>query len=273
VVYERTEAAKRAIYARKLGRWLRRRLDQRRLFPELKLRLARGGPGLHGLRIAYVSDVHAGAFMREADLLAIFDRVAGLEPDLVCLGGDLVEDRPEQILLIGKAISLLRPPLGVFAVPGNHDYDADPGLETWRSALQEHGVTILVNEGQRLERAGDSLWIAGVDDLDRGAPDLAGALRGAGAEEPVLLLSHHPDLFCEASWVGVDLTLSGHTHGGQITCFGKTPLKHSRLDYWRGHFEEEGAQLYVGGGGGITGLPLRVHAPGEVPLIQLITRD
>ncbi len=263
------EATKRALYERALGRWLRRRLDAARHYHEVPVPLARGGPGLDGLRIALLSDTHAGAFMGSRELSRICERVARAEPDLVCLGGDLIEDRPEQIIPLAKAISLLRPPLGVFAVPGNHDYDADPALQMWRAVLEEHGVTVLINQGLRVQRAQDSLWIAGVDDLGRGRPDLPRAMEGAREEEPVVLLSHHPDLFCEAAYLGVDLTLSGHTHAGQITFFGRTPLRHSQLGYWRGRFEEQGAQLYVSGGVGITGLPLRVHAPGEVPLIRL----
>jgi predicted MPP superfamily phosphohydrolase len=272
-LYDLTETSKRVIYPLRLGRWLRQRLERDRRFHQVDLHLSRGGQGLHGLRIALIADVHAGPFMDESDLCRIFDRIAALEPDLVCMVGDLVENRAEQVLLLGKAISLLRPPLGVFAVPGNHDYDSEPGLKMWRATLQGHGVTVLLNAGQRLERGGESLWIAGVDDLDRGEPDLAAALRGVREEEPVFLLSHNPDLFCEASWSGVDLTLSGHTHGGQITLFGWTPLQHTRLAHWRGHFEDQGAQLYVATGTGITGIPLRVHAPGEVPLIRVLTHD
>ena len=168
---------------------------------------------------------------------------------------------------------MVRPALGVFAVPGNHDHEADPELRTWTSVLEEHGVTVLRNSGRRIFHEGEPLWLAGVDDLSFGPPDLEDALHGAQEDEPILLLSHHPDVFIEAAWGGVDLTLSGHTHAGQITLFGWSPLGHSLLGYWAGHYVEDGAQLYVGGGVGITGLPLRVHAPGEVPLIRLLTRD
>ena len=89
--------------------------------------------------------------------------------------------------------------------------------------------------------------------------------------EPVLLLSHHPDLFWEAASVGVDLTLSGHTHAGQITLFGRAFTRHTQLGFWRGRFEIDGAQLYVGRGAGTSGLPLRLNAPAEVSLITLRT--
>ena len=258
------------IYPRPVGRWLRRRLDEARTFEETDFRLGRCAPGLSGLRIAYLSDLHAGHFMTEDDLCRIFERVARDEPDLVLLGGDLVDRHADEILLLGKAFSLLRPPLGVFAVPGNHEYDAEPDLGLWKSFLREHGVEILANRGLRLGHNGASLWLAGVDDLTHGRPDLSAALAGAYEKEPIVLLSHHPDMFREASWVGVDLTLAGHTHGGQITFFGRTPLRHTRLGYWRGRFEVDGAHLHVGRGAGTTRMPLRIHAPGEVSLIRLL---
>ena len=264
------EAFHHFLYPRSIGRWLRRRLERDLRFEEVTLRLQRLGSELTGLRIAHLSDLHAGPFMREADLCRIFERTMRHEPDLVLLGGDLIERRAEEILLLNKALPLLNPPLGVFAVPGNHEYGAEPDLRLWRSFLQEHDVTLLTNAGQRLHRNGHTLWLAGVDDLTHGTPDLERALDGAHHEEPIVLLSHHPDLFREASWSGVDLTIAGHTHGGQITLFGKTPLRHTRLGYWRGHFEEDGAQLYVGRGAGTTWVPVRIQAPGEASLIRLL---
>ena len=261
------------LYPTRLGRWLRRRLD-RDLEPRpVEVRLQRGGEGLHGLRIAYLSDLHAGSFTTEDDISRICQRIAAVGPDLVCLGGDLVQHLPEQILLLGKGLSLLQPPLGVFAVPGNHEYDAQADIGFFGSFLREHGVEVLINRGVRLEHRGESFWLAGVDDLSRGRPDIQAAVQQAHEHEPIILLSHHPDFFIEAAYLGVDLTLSGHTHGGQITFFGWTPIKHTRLGFWRGHFEHEGAQLYVGRGGGTSDVPLRIHAPGEVPVIHLKTRD
>jgi predicted MPP superfamily phosphohydrolase len=266
-------ALNRRLYGLPPGAWLRRRLDRARVFHRLDLPLRRGGAGLDGLRIAYLSDLHAGPFMSEADLCRIFERVADAGPDLVCLGGDLVDARPEESLLLRKALSLLQPPLGLFAVPGNHDYYADPELRLWRYCLEEHGATVLVNQGRRIERGGETMWLAGVDDLGQGDPDLDAALEGALEEEPIVLLAHNPDFFFEAASAGVDLTLSGHTHAGQITFHGRTFLKQTTLGYWRGRFELDGAQLYVGCGAGTTGLPLRIHAPAEVPLIRIATRD
>lgn len=248
-------------------RWLLRGLEM----PEIELRLRRGGAGLDGLRIAFVSDVHAGSCMHERDLVRLFAKVAAREPDLVCLGGDLINTREREILAFRGPLGLLNPPLGVFAVPGNHDhfFGADIGL--WEAFLRDCGVQVLVNRGQRVERGGASLWLAGIDDLTEGLPDLEAALDGARGDEPLVLLSHHPDFFFEAAAVGIDVQLSGHTHGGQVRLGGWSPIRHSRFDWHEGRFELEGAQLYVGRGVGVTFLPVRIGAPPEIPFFVVRT--
>ena len=117
---------------------------------------------------------------------------------------------------------------------------------------------------------GASLWVAGVDDLTEGEPRLTQALDGRHPAEPALLLSHHPDCFFAASQMSVDLTLSGHTHGGQINFFGWSPIRHSRLGYHAGLYAERGCRLYVGRGVGATVIPLRVGAPPEIPLLRFL---
>jgi len=259
----------RAVYRgdvrRGLSDWLERHRDVTR--PEI--RLARGGPGLDGLRIAFLSDLHAGNYLDEGDFMRVCARVASEAPDLVCLGGDLVNHWDHEILLLRKGLSLLQPPLGIFAIYGNHEHDAarDPWL--WRSVLEEQGVEILKNRGVRIERGGAAFWLAGVDDLLNGRPDLERALDGRSAEEPIVLLAHHPDFFEEAADVGVDLQLSGHTHGGQILFAGRTPLRHTHEGFWSGRFERAGAQLYVGRGVGVSFIPVRIGARAEVAVVRL----
>jgi len=261
-------ALNRRTYPLAPGRWLRRRLERQLRFHSVPVALQRVCARLDGLRIAFLSDVHAGTFMEEADLCRIFERVASEEPDLVCIGGDFVSRHAEEVLLLRKPLALLRPPLGVFAVPGNHEYHAERDLRLCGQVLEEAGVRLLVNAGQRVTRDGASLWIAGVDDATEGRPDLSRALRGSREDEPVVLLSHHPDLFDEAAPAGVDLTLAGHTHGGQIAPVGRA-LSHTRRGYWAGRFESRHAQLYVGRGVGVSLLPLRIGAPAEVPILRL----
>jgi uncharacterized protein len=249
--------------------WLHRRLHQRLELPELELGMRQGARGPAGLRIAFVSDVHAGSFLGEDDLSRVFARVQEARPDLVLFGGDLINTREREILLFRRPLRELRPRHGVFAVPGNHDHFFGPDISLWRSFLEDQGVVVLCNEGRRIEHEGGSMWLCGVDDLTEGAPDLKRALVGRRERETTVLLSHHPDFFFEAAAVDVDLQLSGHTHGGQIRIAGWAPIHHSRFGYERGWFVENDCRLYVGRGLGVTVLPLRIDALPEVPIVTL----
>lgn len=235
-----------------------------------ELHLARGHADLDGLRIAFVSDVHAGFFQTAADLGALARRIAREAPDLLLLGGDLVGTHGGELELFDVFLSLLTPPLGAFAIPGNHDcFYSAPRMDLWERFLEGRGVTVLCNRGVRIERGGATLWLAGVDDLEEGLPDLDAALTGRREDEPILLASHHPDLFVEAARRGIDAQLSGHTHGGQIRLLGRAPVTHSAHGFDAGPFERNGSHLYVGRGVGVSFLPLRIGAPPEVPIATL----
>lgn len=267
-----TAAFNRLLDRLPIGHWLHRRIHRRLELPELTLWLRDGVPGLDGLRIAFLSDVHAGSFLGVEDLTRVFERVQDAAPDLVLFGGDLINTREREILLFREPLAKLRPRHGIFAVPGNHDHFFGPDIGLWQSFLQDHGVEVLMNRGCRIEHGGGSLWLCGVDDLTEGTPDLAAALRGRREREPAVLLSHHPDFFFEAAAVDVDLQLSGHTHGGQIRVGGWAPIHHSRFGYERGWFVENDCRLYVGRGVGVTVLPLRIDAPPEIPIVTLRCR-
>jgi uncharacterized protein len=258
-----------ALYRGPVRRALAGALDRNRRLTHGVVRLSRGGTGLAGLRLAFVSDVHVGHYLGEDDWVRVCERVAAEAPDLVCLGGDLISAYEREALELRKGLSLLAPPLGTFAVPGNHEYWATPAPRLCFSVLEEAGVELLCNRGLRLARGGAPLWLCGVDDLRRGDPDVAAALAGRTPGEPVLLLSHHPDVFVEAAAAGVDLQLSGHTHGGQVVLFGWAPVTHSRHGFVRGRHARGAAQLYVGRGVGTTGLPIRIGAPGEIAILEL----
>lgn len=251
------------------GRWLHRYVQRGLRFSPLLLPVSAAHAGLHGLRLAFVSDVHAGSFMDEADLTRLFARIAEQQPDVVLLGGDLINTRERELLLFRRPLQLLKPRLGTFAVPGNHDHFHGGDIGLWSAFLRDQGVSVLTNRGVRLEHNGASLWLCGVDDLTEAEPDLAAALAGRRDGEVAILLSHHPDFFFEAVAAGVELTLSGHTHGGQIRLWGWAPLHHSRFGYERGWFQSEGCRLYVGCGVGVTVLPLRLGAPPEVPIVEI----
>ena len=124
-----------------------------------------------------------------------------------------------------------------------------------------------------IEYKGAEFWLAGVDDLTEGRPVLADALDGLRENEPVVLLAHHPDFFYEAAAVDIDLTLSGHTHGGQVRLFGHAPIAHSRFGYLAGEYNEIESMLYVSRGAGLTLLPIRIGAPAEIPIVTLHTDE
>ena len=255
------------------GRWFHRRVRAAFDFNDYEVRLEQAGS--IDLTIAFLSDMHAGHYLTADDLEGIARDVQGREPDLIVLGGDMINHIPEQIELYDRALAHMRPPLGVFAVPGNHEYyeGLDPG--GWRAWLGERGVRVLWNQGQRIERpdwGGASLWLAGVDELEEGAVDIGAALEGRRADEPTVLVAHHPDTFMEAVRHPVDLQLSGHTHGGQIRLFGWAPLCHSRHGFLGGFYRRESSRLFVGSGVGVSALPLRIGTRGEVAFLRLLSR-
>jgi predicted MPP superfamily phosphohydrolase len=130
-------------------------------------------------------------------------------------------------------------------------------------------VRILLNRGEAVERNGSRLWLGGIDNLGRGTADLAAALDGWREGEPAVLISHEPDAFVDAAAAGVDLTLSGHTHGGQIAIGGLTLVRHTEHGWWRGRYERGGSVLHVGRGVGYSMVPVRIGSPAEVLLVRL----
>ena len=256
------------------GALMQRMLRRACRLRNIEVPLARGGAELHGFRVAFLSDLHVGFFFSEAEFAELAHRVSAWSPDVICLAGDLVNQERHEFEWLSSGLAALRAREAVVAVPGNHDYFADPDLTDFRRVMDDAGIIQLFNRGMRVRRGSSALWLAGVDDLTAGKPDLEAALTGLHEDEPALLLSHHPDLFREAAYAGVDLTLSGHTHGGQITWFGRSPLRgthHTRFGYWHGRHHHDGAQLVVGRGVGVCVLPLRIAAAPEVLLIELQT--
>nr|WP_314257782.1 metallophosphoesterase [uncultured Devosia sp.] len=246
------------------------------------------------LRISVLSDFHAcKPFLNETKIRAICDEANALEPDIILLLGDFVGGpRFSRELKQGeltRAFSSLSAPLGVHAVMGNHDYDHYTRKQVLAGdvlavrALRETGINVLVNESLRIEHDGHAFWLAGLGDQrafhcrgmsyersDLGIEDLAGTLAQVTDDAPVILLAHEPDIFPQVSH-RVALTLSGHTHGGQIKLFGRTPVVPSKFGsrYVYGHVEEEGRHLIVTSGLGYSGWPIRFATQQEIVLIEL----
>lgn len=237
---------------------------------EVELDLPRWPPALNGLRVAMVSDLHAGGPHIDLDRVErVADVVASLRPDLFALLGDYMDPEvtfggrlePEPV---AERLGRVRPPLGSVAVLGNHDWDDDgPRIA---EALRDTGVRVLENEAVRLARVPEELWVAGLADASTRRPDVTRALAAVPDDATVLMLSHDPDVFPRVP-ERVALTLSGHTHGGQVDLpIVKRSWIPSRFGerYAGGHVVEDGRHLLISRGIGNSTLPVRLGVPPEV---------
>jgi uncharacterized protein len=227
---------------------------------------------LDGLRVGVMTDLHAG--MPHAGLDAVgraADTLQAEQPDLICLLGDFIDRRalfagPIDAQLLAERLTALSAPRGVVAVLGNHDWYA--GARRIAAALFEIGIPVLEDDAQR---AGDGLWIAGVGDFRVRGANVSRALARVPADDAVVLLSHDPDVFPSVPG-RVALTLSGHTHGGQVGIpFLRRPFipSHYGERYVHGHIEEGGRHLFVSSGVGTSGIPVRLLMPPEVVILSL----
>ncbi len=228
--------------------------------------------GVAPLRVLYISDIHAGIFLRPELLSAIVDSLMNLRPDLVAVGGDLVSGHVREAKQVLDALApLSAAPLGAWFCFGNHDYfGGDP--EEIRQGLLSVNIKTLKNESVKITHGGASFVLAGIDDLIMGKPDWSGVTSKHGA--PHLLLAHNPDHFYEAEACGVPLTLSGHTHGGQIRFANGGPLiRQSRFCLDEGAYAFRSSQLVVSRGLGSIMIPWRWGAEPEAVLIEILSAD
>jgi uncharacterized protein len=226
-----------------------------------------GLPGaLAGLRIVQITDLHIGPLLRKEWVEGVVERVRSLEPDLVAITGDLVDGTVDELREhVAPLARLTEAPRGVYFTTGNHEYYS--GVDEWLRYLPSLGIRPLSNE--RVQVA-PGLDVAGIHDpTGRGrlGPDLARALEGRDERTPVVLLAHQPRQFAEAAKRGVALTLSGHTHGGQIWPFSWFVALVQ--PYVAGLHRRGDAQLYVSRGTGFWGPPMRVFAPAEIAVLRL----
>lgn len=249
---------------------------------EKKIRLARLPGAFHGFRIAQLSDIHISPFMSE-DEIRKFVRIANsLRAEMIVLTGDFVTWHAAAQQAVVNALSGLHAPFGVYGCLGNHD--AWTGAEDSITALfQQTGVRILRRENAAVALHGDSFSLIGVDyETLRPVPGqhnqhlvtryLDGVESLVAPDRVNILLSHNPDAFDRAAEMGIDLTLSGHTHGGQVALeFISPELTPARLvtPYIAGSFDKPGGQLYVNRGIGTIGIPVRIGAPPEITVFEL----
>ena len=252
------------------------------------------------LNIAVLADIHAcRPWMSPERIRSVVAQTNALEPDLTVLLGDYVAGHRfvrdwVQAQEWGPALGALRAPLGVHAVLGNHDWWED--LEAQRRgagptfsevALRNAGIAVYENDGVRLEKDGEAFWLLGLGDQIALRPRFSQTRRWAGVHDlpatlaritddaPAILLAHEPDIFPRVP-ARVALTLSGHTHGGQVRLLGYSPVVPSRFRnrYAYGHIEERDSagaprSLIVSGGLGCSIMPVRLGMPPEIVLVEL----
>jgi predicted MPP superfamily phosphohydrolase len=239
----------------------------------IDVRIPRLGQGLDGLKVVLLTDTHYGPIDRARWSRGVVDVVNSLEPDVVAHTGDIadgeVAQRREQAAPLGD----VRARLARVYVTGNHEYFS--GAQRWVEHMASLGWEALHNRHVVVTRNGDSLVVAGVDDrtaAGSGVPghhmDHEAALAGADPDLPVLLLAHQPQQVTGAAAHGVDLQLSGHTHGGQMWPFHYlVRLDQPVLQGLSRHGER--TQLYTSRGTGFWGPPFRIFAPSEITLLTL----
>ncbi|MET9541150.1 metallophosphoesterase [Streptomyces sp. NPDC006553] len=224
----------------------------------------------HGYRIAVVSDIHLGPILGRAHTQRIVDTINSTQPDLIAVVGDLVDGTVENLGSAAEPLARLRARHGSFFVTGNHEYFS--GADAWVDHVRELGLRPLRNERVEVAAGFD---LAGVDDVagesEGQGPDFGRALGDRDRARAAVLLAHQPIVVHDAVRHGVDLQLSGHTHGGQL---------------WPGNYLAELAnptvaglerygdtQLYVSRGAGAWGPPVRVGAPSDITIVELASKQ
>ena len=228
-------------------------------------------PGLNGLLLVQLTDVHLGAFLSLKDLQSVVDMANETRAQLAVFTGDLITTAGDPLEAGLQQLARLRADAGVWGCLGNHEIyaNAENLAAQWGARL---GIGFLRRASHQLKFGGATLNLAGVDYQRLRAPYLRGAARLIVPQAANILLSHNPDVFPVAAAQGWDLVLAGHTHGGQISVeiLGEN-LSIARLytPYVYGLYRSETSAIYVSRGLGTVGVPTRVGAPPEVSLIRL----
>jgi len=235
-------------------------------------------PAFEGLRIAHLSDLHAGPLVPDS-LLRRWRKMAEREqPDLLLFTGDFVDSLPSEIEPLTDAFRDFPAPLGRFAILGNHDYFTDP-KPIW-AALEGSGIRCLENRHALLERRGEKMVLFGLQDPMARNGRFQGIHFGPGPMPQDVALAMPPDPWRMAlvhrpsNWnlareAGARLTLAGHTHGGQINLLPGVNSATMLGPFTNGLYRQEGRALYVSRGLGVVGIPLRIAAAPELAILTL----
>ena len=221
---------------------------------------------LNGFTIAQISDIHLGQPHSDSNLAWTIETLQRIKPDLICLTGDLVNNRPA-LTRLSRYLRQLHAPSGMFAIAGNHDYAE--GIDDVRTALSFAGVPMLLNQGITIQHNQCSVWLAGVDDVWHGRMDIDQAVRDAPAGMPIILLAHAPDAVREAKrYPNIVLQLSGHVHGGHVRVPGIGPLAKPRFGRHYTHGTLRVGTIHLHVSVGLSGRAFRLGNTPEVTLIR-----
>jgi predicted MPP superfamily phosphohydrolase len=247
-----------------------------------RIHLERLPKAFAGFRIAQLSDIHIGPFMTEDEISKYVRITNDLRPDLIALTGDFVTWDPSTQGAVVNALSGLHAPFGIYGCLGNHEAWSRTEDSITR-LFQQVGIRILRREGVSVSAQRESFNLIGVDFETTGhmGPGsarfvrtyLEGVARLLAPGTVNILMSHNPDTFDRAAELGIDLSLAGHTHGGQVALeFVSPEIAPSRLvtPYVAGWFQKPGGQLYVNRGIGTIGVPMRIGAPPEITVYELV---
>ncbi|MCL2811326.1 MAG: metallophosphoesterase [Clostridia bacterium] len=238
-------------------------------------------PAFDGMRVAFVTDIHVGPFFSQERLAKLVARIDAWHPDIILLGGDYATDSDSAVAFFAAQPGFSAP-MGVYAVPGNHDRVLpEANLLRLLRAMREAGVTPLCNAVEVLRADGQSIYLAGIDDYAVGHPDIVGVAVASRADVFTIFVMHNPDGIPEAlaardingnqGWA--NLILCGHTHGGQVTIFGQRALsdinRATGERFRTGWKWEGGADILVSNGVGTTLLPIRFFARPQIHFLTL----
>ncbi|MEZ5401273.1 MAG: metallophosphoesterase [Bryobacteraceae bacterium] len=228
-------------------------------------------PDLNGLRMVQITDIHLSPFFSASDLEYAVGMANETKAHLALMTGDLISVRGDPLEQCVRILEKVKADAGMIGCLGNHEISADCEDLATRLAARR-GIRILRGQAERVRFGNADINFAGVDYQRRSWPYLTGAETMLRPDVLNVLLSHNPDVFPVAAGMGYDLTISGHTHGGQVT----VEILHQYANiirfftpYVYGHYEKDGKSIYVSRGLGTVGIPVRVGAPPEVSLIRL----
>jgi predicted MPP superfamily phosphohydrolase len=226
-----------------------------------------------GLTLIQLTDLHIGPTIGRESLAALVATTNAVNPDIVAITGDLVDGSVEDLRESVAPLGDLSAKYGVYFVTGNHEYFS--GATAWVAELGRLGIRVLRNERVTIGQGADAFHLAGVDDrsaarypADGHREDLEKALGNRDPQRAVVLLAHQPRTVLDAALYGVDLQISGHTHGGQIWPFGALVRLQQRFLAGLGRHKD--TLIYVSRGTGYWGPPMRLAAPAEIT--QLVLR-